>query len=49
MKCKQIGQYVPDYFAGELEKDKKVLFEKHLKQCENCRREVEEFRILPGG
>ncbi len=46
MKCKQIGQYVPDYFAGELEKDKKVLFEKHLKQCENCRRELEELRIL---
>ena len=46
MKCKQIGQYVPDYFAGELKKDKKVLFEKHLKHCENCRREVEEDRIL---
>ena len=46
MKCKQIEKYVPDYFAGELEKDKKVLIEKHLKQCENCRKEVEELRIL---
>jgi len=46
MKCKQIEQCVPDYFAGELEKDKKALFEKHLKHCENCRKEVEELRIL---
>ncbi|KPK95941.1 hypothetical protein AMJ80_02800 [bacterium SM23_31] len=46
MKCKQIEKYVPDYFAGGLGKDKKVLFEKHLKHCENCRKEVEELRIL---
>lgn len=42
MTCKKIKINIPLYVYGELGTEEKSLFEDHIRQCPECRRELEE-------
>ena len=46
MKCDLSIELLNGYLDGELDKEHKAEIEKHLKECEVCRKELEELRQL---
>ncbi|MCK4251162.1 zf-HC2 domain-containing protein [candidate division WOR-3 bacterium] len=46
MKCDLRVELLSGYLDGELDKKQKAEIEKHLKECEACRKELEELRQL---
>jgi anti-sigma factor RsiW len=46
MKCDLSIELLSGYLDGELDKKQKAEIEKHLKECEVCRKELEELRQL---
>lgn len=46
MKCDLSIELLNGYLDGELDKEQKAEIEKHLKECEVCRKELEELRQL---
>ena len=45
-KCKRIRVLADDYLDGELTLDESAEFERHISECEECRRDVSERRAL---
>jgi len=43
MKCEEIRSYFMAYLDGEIEHQKELEIEKHLAECENCRKEYQSF------
>ncbi|MCK4224948.1 MAG: zf-HC2 domain-containing protein [candidate division Zixibacteria bacterium] len=43
MKCEEIRPYLMAYLDGEIEHHKKSEIEKHLSECESCRKEYQSF------
>lgn len=41
MKCEDIYRYLCGYLDGELDSEKAITVEEHLKTCQQCRRELE--------
>lgn len=46
MKCEEIRPYLSAYLDGEIEHDKKLEIERHLSDCEACRKEYQSFAKL---
>jgi len=46
MKCEEIRSYFMAYLDGEIEHQKKLEIEKHLSECESCRKEYQSFAKL---
>ncbi|NIM96884.1 MAG: hypothetical protein GTO24_02000 [candidate division Zixibacteria bacterium] len=46
MKCEEIRPYLSAYLDGEIERDKKLEIERHLSDCEACRKEYQSFARL---
>ncbi|MBN2542016.1 zf-HC2 domain-containing protein [bacterium] len=46
MNCKEFDNWVYSYFEGELEGDLKISMDKHLADCERCRREYAALKSL---
>jgi predicted anti-sigma-YlaC factor YlaD len=46
MKCEEIRPWLMAFLDGEIEQREKSEVEKHLAECENCRREYESFARL---
>jgi len=46
MKCKEIEVRIFDYLEGQLSEKETGEFEKHLAQCDGCRKELEESKKL---
>jgi len=46
MKCEEIRPWLMAYLDGEIEQREKSEVEKHLADCESCRREYESFARL---
>ena len=50
MNCEQIGELLPDYFQGSLDREQRNLVEGHLQSCVQCREEValwQKLELLP--
>ncbi|MFC1851788.1 anti-sigma factor family protein [candidate division CSSED10-310 bacterium] len=45
MNCKEIKSLLPDYLENMLNQDRKVSFEKHLTQCQNCAQIVRSYQL----
>ncbi|MFQ6084200.1 MAG: anti-sigma factor family protein [Candidatus Aminicenantia bacterium] len=46
MNCKEIPQFLDDYLLNKIEFGKRNLFEEHIKECPECKKEVEiEYKI----
>jgi hypothetical protein len=43
MKCEEIRPLLMAYLDGEIEEEEKLEVEKHLSQCESCRKEHKSF------
>lgn len=43
MKCEEVKPYLMSHLDGEIEPEKKAEVEKHLAECEECRREYQAF------
>ncbi len=43
MKCEEIRPLLMAYLDGEIEEEERLEVEKHLSECENCRREYKSF------
>jgi len=43
MKCEEIKPHLMAYLDGEIEQEKKGEIEKHLSECESCRKEYQSF------
>jgi predicted anti-sigma-YlaC factor YlaD len=43
MRCEKIRPYLSAYMDGEIDPDKKLEVEKHLADCETCRKEYQSF------
>jgi len=43
MKCEEVKPYLMSHLDGEIEPDKKTEIEKHLAECEECKREYQAF------
>ena len=48
MQCHEIESLLIDYVDDQLQPSVKASVEKHLQTCENCRRELAEYKILFG-
>ncbi len=48
MTHQEILEKIPLYVAGELSPSEQTEMDLHLKNCESCRRELEEFRKMEG-
>jgi len=48
MTRQEVQERIPLYVAGELLPEERAEVEAHLKTCETCRRELEEFREMEG-
>jgi len=46
MECKDINIWVCAYLDNELDPEIKELFDKHIAVCNNCRKEIEEYKSL---
>lgn len=46
MKCEEIKPLMMAYLDGEIEEEKKREIEKHVSECESCRREYQSFAKL---
>lgn len=44
MTCRELSDFVADYFAGELAPAQRDPFELHLSRCPNCRRYLSQYR-----
>jgi len=36
--CRELADFIGEYLAGELGADQRVVFDRHLQLCPNCRR-----------
>ena len=43
MKCEETRPYLMAYLDGEIECEKKLEIEKHLSECEKCRKEYQSY------
>jgi predicted anti-sigma-YlaC factor YlaD len=43
MKCEEIRPHLMAYLDGEIEHQREAEIEKHLSECENCRKEYQSF------
>jgi predicted anti-sigma-YlaC factor YlaD len=43
MKCEEVKPYLMSHLDGEIEPEKKAEIERHLAECEECRREYQAF------
>jgi predicted anti-sigma-YlaC factor YlaD len=43
MKCDDVKLYLMSYLDGEIEPEKRSEIERHLAECENCRKEYQAF------
>ena len=43
MKCEETRSYLMAYLDGEIEHGKKLEIEKHLSECEKCRKEYQSY------
>jgi predicted anti-sigma-YlaC factor YlaD len=43
MKCEEIKPYLMSHLDGEIEPEKKKEIERHLTECESCRKEYQSF------
>ena len=43
MKCDMFTELIPDFLAGSLDSDKKEQLAAHMKECANCKQELEQF------
>ncbi len=48
MTCSEIQPYLDDYLADRLGDDFRADLEEHLKNCNRCREELEQLKILTG-
>lgn len=48
MKCKQISEHLIDYIDLKLDKQTFEIIDKHISECENCRKEYNELKDLFG-
>ncbi|RLE23253.1 MAG: anti-sigma factor, partial [Acidobacteria bacterium] len=48
MNHQEILENIPLYVAGELSPSEQAEMDTHLKNCESCRMELEEFRKMEG-
>jgi len=46
MNCNEIKDMLPLYIDGELEDTEKKLVEEHIEKCENCKKELEEYKKI---
>ena len=46
MNCNEIKDMLPLYIDDELEDAEKKLVEEHIKKCENCKKELEEYKKI---
>lgn len=46
MKSKHINNILPDFLEGNLDKEREQEVRDHLKECEQCRYELEQYRVL---
>jgi predicted anti-sigma-YlaC factor YlaD len=46
MRCEDIQKLMMGYLDGEISDDEKKLVEKHLNECERCRKEFDSFTRL---
>lgn len=44
MTCRECGEFLSDYLAGELPSDVRSTFERHLSLCPNCVTYLEQYR-----
>ncbi|MFZ2053505.1 MAG: zf-HC2 domain-containing protein [Candidatus Aminicenantales bacterium] len=49
MKCRRAGKMIPLYAGGELSGIRARRLERHLEECSDCRKMVEEFRAALAG
>lgn len=50
MKCAQIGELLPDFLRGDLQREQAETVERHLSECADCRDEVavwDKLALLP--
>ncbi len=48
MTCREIQLYLDDYMADRLSEDFLADLKEHLKDCDRCREELEQLKILTG-
>ncbi|HEY6272098.1 MAG TPA: zf-HC2 domain-containing protein [Terriglobales bacterium] len=46
MKCEEMDELLPDYLSGKLNSDRAVRVEEHIRQCSECREEVDLWKKL---
>lgn len=46
MKCKDLKYDYVDYLKGKVDEQLKSQIERHLKECEKCKEEIEKMRVL---
>jgi anti-sigma factor RsiW len=46
MRCKKAKKLISDYIDGELNSSRRFSLEKHLEECEECRKFMEDYKII---
>jgi len=46
MKCEEIANLITDQLAGELNAEQQAILTDHLAECENCKKEYDEFQEI---
>ncbi len=46
MNCNEIKDMISLYIDDELEDEEKLLFDRHIENCEHCRKELDEYRKM---
>jgi anti-sigma factor RsiW len=44
MTCREFAEFLADYLANELPSDVEASFERHMRNCPNCRRYLASYR-----
>jgi predicted anti-sigma-YlaC factor YlaD len=44
VNCRECGEFLADYLAGELATEVHATFERHLAKCRTCRIYLEQYR-----
>ena len=44
MTCRELAEFIGDYFSGEIPADVRTVFEAHLSRCANCRNYLANYR-----
>lgn len=46
MLCDEVRELLYEYIYGELEEEKKIAVQEHMKNCSNCEKEYDELKVL---